>query len=366
MNQFIDNVSPCVRTLKPYIPGKPIEELQREYGLTNIIKLASNENPYGASPKAIAAAKKSCEQLNFYPDGSGYNLKKEISKFIHVETDKLCLGSGSEDILSMIARTFCQQGDETIYSQYGFGMFPIMSLGAKANPIAAPAKNWGHDLDAMHDTITDKTKIIFIANPNNPTGTWNTEQEYLSLLKNIPKHIIVVSDEAYFEFMDEDTYPNTLALQKEFPNLIISRTFSKAYGLAGIRIAYAIAHPDIIDLLNRVRHPFNVNLVAEQTAIAAIKDQEFVQHVIEMNHKEKSFLLKQYQTMGLKTIPSKTNFITVDMGQNAMPYYDKLLKKGIIVRPLVPYEMPNFLRISIGNHEQNERLINALREIITA
>ena len=360
-----------VQSLKPYLPGKPIEELERELGVTNTLKLASNENTMGPSPAAIAAMEDAINQVDLYPDGNGFVLKQKISEKFDVNANQIILGNGSNDVLDMIARTFLCEGREAIFSEYAFAVYPIATQAvgatariAKALDAAADENPYGHNLAAMAELITDKTSVIFIANPNNPTGTWLKSDELHRFIRNVPKHIIVVVDEAYCEYVESIEYPNALQWLDQFPNLIVTRTFSKAYGLAGLRIGYAACNEQIADLLNRVRHPFNVNTVSLLAATAALDDDAHLQKCVEMNTKGIKFWRAACQYRGLDYIPSVGNFITIDFEQDAMPIYEGLLREAVIVRPIANYGLPNHLRISISSPEDNQRCLDALDKVM--
>jgi histidinol-phosphate aminotransferase len=358
--------TPGVAGLQPYHPGKPIEELQRELGLDEIIKLASNENPLGPSQKVLDAIAATTD-LSRYPDGNGFNLKQALANKHNIETDRITLGNGSNDILEMVARAFVTNQHQVIYSQHSFAVYPIVTQAVGAEHIVVPANEWGHDLPAMLAAITDKTRLMFIANPNNPTGTWVNSTSLRELLENVPEHVIVLVDEAYFEYASaEEHYPDTSLWLDDFSNLIITRTFSKAYGLAGLRIGYGLSHPDIANLLNRVRQPFNNNSLALVAAETALQDEKYIKHSVTVNQSGMQALIKAFDNMGLEFIPSKGNFICVDFEQPADEIYQSLLKAGVIVRPIANYGMPNHLRISIGLESENSRFINELTKIMAA
>lgn len=361
---------PGVRLLQPYQPGKPIEELQREYGLTNIIKLASNENPLGPSPFAIAAIKEQLQELARYPDGNGFELKRKLSKQLSVATSQITVGNGSNDILEFVTRTFVQQGDEVMFSEYSFAVYPLVTQAIGATAQVVPAKDWGHDLNAMLASINEKTRLIFIANPNNPTGTWLGETELSDFLRQVPERVIVVLDEAYFEYAHDpitglDEFPDGISLLSEFDNLIVTRTFSKAYGLAGLRVGYGVSNKIIADLLNRVRQPFNVNSLALAGACAALDDQPHLEKSIQVNKDGLQQLCHAFAELSLTYIPTAGNFISFDLGKPALPIYQALLKRGVIVRPVANYSMPNHLRVTIGTQQENEIFINALTESLS-
>ena len=369
MLNFCDLAVPGVRELKPYQPGKPIEELQREYGLQEVIKLASNENPLGPSRKALTAIEQGMAELARYPDGNGFILKQALSDKFGVALNQVTLGNGSNDILELVARTFVQPGQEVIFSQHAFAVYPIATQAVGGKAVIVPAKDWGNDLNAMLKAISDNTRVMFIANPNNPTGTWIKQNALQQFLDKVPERVIVVLDEAYFEYaihpaMQADGYPDGMQLLDRYSNLIVSRTFSKAYGLAGLRVGYAISQPMIADLLNRVRQPFNVNSLALLAATAALHDQSHLDDSAQLNAIGMQQFIEAFSQMGLVYIPSAGNFISVDMGKPAQPIYLELLKRGVIVRPVANYEMPNHLRVTIGTEKENSKFLSALRDIL--
>jgi histidinol-phosphate aminotransferase len=350
-----------IRDIAPYQPGKPTSELARELGLNeaNIVKLASNENPLGVSPKAMAAIQKSLPELALYPDGNGFELKATICKSRGVAMEQIVLGNGSNDILELAARTFLVPGDAAVYSQHAFAVYPLAVKAVGGRGIEVPAVNFGHDLDAMLVAIAADVKLVFIANPNNPTGTFIEASRMHAFLSKVPRGVIVVLDEAYTEYLPHELRNKTENWLAEFPNLIISRTFSKAYGLAGLRVGYGLAHPDVIQLFNRVRQPFNVNQLAQVAAAAALNDNEFIQASFDVNTRGMTQLTDAFKKMGLEFIPSFGNFVAVKVG-DAGPIFQKLLKQGVIVRPVASYGMPEYLRISIGTENQNARFLDAL------
>ncbi len=350
-----------IRSLHPYLPGKPVSELERELGITNIIKLASNENPLGCSPHAIEAIHCELSEIARYPDANGYYLKEAICQQLGCTMEQLTLGNGSNDVLDLIARTFAGPGSEVIFSQHAFVVYPIVTKAVEAEAVVVPAKDFGHDLDAMADAITPKCRLIFIANPNNPTGTCLYSKQLREFMQRVPENVIVVLDEAYYEYVDHADYPQTINWLSEFPNLIITRTFSKAYGLASLRVGYSISHGDIAGLLNRVRQPFNVNSLALAAATAAMKDTDFLSQAVKVNSEGMQYLTSELEQSGYGYIPSMGNFLTVDMDCDAGELYQKLLHQGVIVRPVANYEMPRHLRVSIGLAEENSRFIEALK-----
>ena len=353
-----------VQKLIPYVPGKPIEELERELGLTHIVKLASNENPLGPGSKALDAIQKTLPELSRYPDGNGFSLKQALASKYDVSTEQITLGNGSNEILELVARTFLTPELEVIFSQHAFAVYPLVTQAVGATARVAPAKNYGHDLEAMLAMVNDKTRIVFIANPNNPTGTLLAQEELEGFISTLPNTVICVLDEAYFEFVSAEQKTNSSEWLAKFPNLLITRTFSKAYGLAGLRVGYSLSSPELADLLNRVRQPFNNNMLALAAAEAALADIDYLVQTIAINNKGMQFLTQSFSEIGLSWIPSSGNFVAVDLGQAGLPVYDALLKKGVIVRPIANYEMPDYLRISIGTEIENTLFINALKAIL--
>ena len=357
--------TPGVSGLQAYRPGKSVEELQRELGLDNIIKLASNENPLGPS-KAVLDAISSTKDLSRYPDGNGFYLKKKLAEKHNVSVENITLGNGSNDILEMAAHAFVTNKHEVIYSKHSFAVYPIVTQAVGAKHVITQAIEWGHDLDAMLASVNDSTRLMFIANPNNPTGTWVDKNNLRNLLEKIPSHVIVLVDEAYFEYAKiEEGYPNCSSWINEFHNLIVTRTFSKAYGLAALRIGYSLSHSKIADLLNRVRQPFNNNSLALVAAEVALRDSEYIESSIKLNQSGMKQLTQAFDNMGLEYIPSKGNFICVNFKQPAIGIYENLLKGGVIVRPISDYDMPNHLRITIGLENENTKFIEELEKIMT-
>ena len=364
MNKFLDLALAGVQHLVPYVPGKPVDELQRELGLTEIVKLASNENPLGIGDKASAAIQAALPELTRYPDGSGFALKTALGAKLGVATEQLTLGNGSSEILELMARTFVSPEHEVVFSQHAFALYPILTqaVGAKARTV--PAKNFGHDLAAMQAQINQNTKLVFIANPNNPTGTLLGREELESFIAALPAQVLCVLDEAYHEFVAPEQRIDSLNWPNLYPNLLIARTFSKAYGLAGLRIGYGISSPDIADLLNRVRQPFNSNSLALAAAEAALGDVDYLQRTIALNNAGMQQLTTAFTELGLSWIPSSGNFVSFDIGRLGLPVYEALLGKGVIVRPVANYEMPNHLRVSIGTQRENQVFIDALTKVL--
>lgn len=355
-----------VQALSPYQPGKPIEELARELGLdpAAIIKLASNENPLGPSEKALAAAGEALADLCLYPDGNGFELKQALAKRFGVEMSQITLGNGSNDILEVIARCFADADAEVIFSQYAFAVYPLVTQAIGARGVAVPARDWGHDLDAMAAAVTNRTKLIFVANPNNPTGTVHHGDAMLAFLEKVPERVLVVLDEAYCEYLQGDDYADGVELLSRFPNLIVCRTFSKAWGLAALRVGYSISSPEIADILNRVRQPFNVDSIALAAATAVLADEDYLKRSCDVNAAGMQQLEAAFAEMALPYIPSSGNFIAVEVGERAGDVYQGLLQRGVIVRPVGGYGMPRHLRVSIGLPEENARFVEALKQTL--
>ncbi|NOZ53491.1 MAG: histidinol-phosphate transaminase [Gammaproteobacteria bacterium] len=366
---YLDLAAPGLKSLHPYQPGKPIDELQREYGVARVVKLASNENPLGPSPRVLEALRTEMTELARYPDGNGFTLKKALSEHLQVDAAQLTIGNGSNDLLELIGRAFVTPANEVIFSEHSFAVYPLVTQALNARAVVTPAKDWGNDLDAIRRAIVPDTRLIFIANPNNPTGTWLDSQCLETFLADVPKHVIVVLDEAYFEYasgacMGVADYPNALQWLNQYSNLIVTRTFSKAYGLAGLRVGYCVSHPQITDLLNRVRQPFNVNQLALAGANAALQDNAYLERVVALNCSEMRMLCKAFDTLGLVYIPSVGNFVAVDVGQNAASLYDALLHEGVIVRPVANYGMPQHLRVTVGTEEENNIFVASLKKVL--
>ena len=357
----VDNV----QSLSPYVPGKPIEELQRELGLTDIIKLASNENPFGPSPRAREAMQRAIGDTWLYPDGSGHVLKTRLAAKLGVDVAQITLGNGSNDLLVLLAEAFLQPGLEAIYSQYAFAVYPIavQATGATAVVTAAnppqSAMPLGHDLDAMARAITPRTRIVFIANPNNPTGTWVPAPALKGFVAAVPPHVLVALDEAYFEYTGGLGLQDGVAWLAEFPNLVVLRTFSKAYGLAGVRVGYAVSHASVADMLNRVRQPFNVSVVGLAGAAAALEDTDHVAAAVKVAVSERARVAAHLEKSGTSVLPSAGNFLMLHAGVNAGARFDALLRSGIIVRPVANYGLPEHLRVTLGTPEQNDRFLQA-------
>lgn len=363
---FLALARPGVQKLSPYVPGKPVEELAREFGLhpADIVKLASNENPLGPSPMAVAAIQAALPEMTRYPDGNGFALKQALSRRLAVSPVMITLGNGSNDILELITRAFVGPQHEVIFSEHAFAVYPIVTQAVGASAVVVPAKNWGHDLDAMAAAITPQTRLIFVANPNNPTGTWIERDELERFLARVPEQVIVVLDEAYTEYVETTDVPNGLDYLSNYPNLLVSRTFSKAYGLAALRVGYGICQPAIADAMNRVRQPFNVNSLALAAAVATLEDDAYLAESRRINREGMAQLEAGFAALKLRWIPSRGNFVAVDLGREAAPVFQTLLRQGVIVRPVANYGMPNHLRVSIGLPEENQRFLDVLKQAL--
>lgn len=368
---FHDLAAPGVQQLQPYLPGKPVEALERELGISGSIKLASNENPLGPSTSALQAIADCAREINYYPDGGAFRLGTRLAQQHGIDPACLTFGNGSNDVLELVARAFLTPDHSAVYSQYAFAVYPIVvqAIGARANIAPAFPQDHatmplGHDPDALIDCIDSSTRVVFIANPNNPTGTWLDPDAVVAMLDRIPTDVIVVLDLAYLEYMDDALKPDIRTLLHGYSNLIITRTFSKVYALAGLRIGYGLSHPDVADLLNRVRQPFNTNALAQAAALAALDDAEHLQRSVAVNNEGKAWLQAEFDRLGLDYLPTMGNFISVHMKRDAAPVYDALLQQGVIVRPVANYRMPDFLRVTIGTAEQNRRLVDALTGVL--
>jgi histidinol-phosphate aminotransferase len=358
-----DQALPYVRAISPYLPGKPITELAREMGIPvdKIVKLASNENPLGMSPKAKAALEKAAGTLERYPDD--FDLKKALADHTGLGVERIVLGNGSNDVLDLIARVFLAPGRSAVFSQHAFAVYPLATLSTGAELIVVPAKDFGHDLDAMRAAIRPDTRIVWVANPNNPTGTFLPYPQLKAFLQAVPQDVVVVLDEAYNEYLPLADRADTVAWLAEFPNLVITRTFSKIYGLAGLRIGYALAAAEIADLMNRVRQPFNCNNLALAAAVAALDDHEFVAKSFELNRNGIAQILAGLKRHGLTHIPAHGNFVTFKVA-DAAGVNQRLLKQGVIVRPIGGYGMPDWLRVTIGTEPENARFLEALEKAL--
>lgn len=362
--------APAVRTLSPYVPGKPIEELEREYGISDIVKLASNENPLGPGALAREAIARASAEIGLYPDGGGFALKQALARKYACTPECITLGNGSNDVLVLLAEAFLTPQTEAVYSQYAFAVYPIavQATGALARVAAAYPEGHpmalGHDLDAMARLVNEHTRLVFVANPNNPTGTWVDAAELKAFIGALPPHVIAVIDEAYIEYVEDSQFADASRWLGELPNLVVTRTFSKAYGLAGLRIGYALSSPGVAAMLNRVRQAFNVNSVALAAATAALEDAEHLRRSIALNRDGMRQLETGLDRIGVRRYPSRGNFILIDCGRAAGPVYEAMLRQGVIVRPVGNYQLPTHLRLTVGTQAQNERMLAALRQIL--
>jgi histidinol-phosphate aminotransferase len=369
-NCFASLAAPGVRTLSPYVPGKPIEELERELGIQGSIKLASNENPLGPGAAARAAMAAAIDGVGLYPDGSGHRLRAKLAARHGLNPAQVTLGNGSNDLLVMLAEAFLTPDDEAVMSQYCFAVYPIAVQATGATSRVAPAHGrdhampLGHDLEAFGARIGPATRLVFIANPNNPVGTWLGVRELRGFLESLPERVIAVVDEAYFEYSRDVDCADASRWIAGLPNLVVTRTFSKAYGLAGLRVGYALSHPDVADLLNRVRQPFNVNSLALAAAEAALDDAAHLAASVELNRAGLAEMRRGLTRLGLAVLPSAANFLLADFGRPVAPVYEGLLREGVIVRPVAGYGLPNALRITVGTAAENARCLAALARVL--
>ena len=364
----IANLAPAyIRSIAPYQPGKPISDLARDKGLdpSQIVKLASNENPLGVSPNAHMAMMDALDDIARYPDGNSVVLRDAVCEKFKVTPSQLVFGNGSNDILELAARAFLAPGDEAVYSQHAFAVYSLVTQAVGATGIVVPAKEFGHDLDAMLKAITQKTRMVFVANPNNPTGTLIGKADLKKFLSLVPKNVLVILDEAYDEYLTNELKAVSIDWLADFDNLVISRTFSKAYGLAGLRVGFGVTSSAIADLMNRVRQPFNVNSIAQAAAVASLADDEFVERTRALNQAGMVQITQGLQKLGLNFIPSFGNFVSFKV-DDARAVYERLLNQGVIVRPIANYEMPDYLRVSIGLFSENARFLEALTTAIQA
>ena len=354
-----------ILSIKPYVPGKPVEEVERELGISNVIKMASNENPLGPAPASLAIMQEMITKVAAYPDGNCYYLKNALAEFLGVTPANLIVGNGSDEIIKLIAEAFLEEGEEAIvadptFSEYDFA---VKIMGGRTVPV--PTKNLTHDLDAMAAAVTDKTKLIFICNPNNPTGTKVDKDEVDAFLSRLPQGIITIFDEAYYEYVTDANYPQTLDYVHAGRDVIVLRTFSKIYGLAGLRIGYGVANPELLGLLNRVREPFNVNMMAQAAALAALTDTDHVVRSRDLNDEGKAFLYEEFNRLGLFFAPTHANFIWVQIKADCQKVFAKMLRRGVIVRTGDIFGAPDVIRVTIGTQPQNRRFIEALVEVLT-
>ena len=359
----VEHVPEYIRTLIPYEPGKPIEEVEREYGIANSIKLASNENPLGPSPKALAAIREKLEQLHLYPDGDCFYLRRGVAQKLGVAPENLIFGNGSNEIIELAVRTLMRPGDEAVMAEQAFVVYPLIvqAVGGKKN--AVPLRDLTHDLAAIGDAITPETRVVFLANPNNPTGTIFRRDEWERFLGKVSPDLLLIVDEAYFEYVQDPAYPDSLAYHAADRAILTLRTFSKLYGLAGLRIGYGVGPKPLIDMMHRVRQPFNVNAAAQWAALAALEDFDHVKRSLEVNRQGIEYLQAEFTTLKLDFVPSQANFILVRVG-NGQEVFRQLLGQGVIVRPMVGYRFPEHVRVTVGTMPENRKFIDALKKVL--
>ena len=355
-----DLASPYLRGLIPYSPGKPIEEVERELGISDSVKLASNENPLGPSPKALVAIREALPGIHRYPDGSGYRLSRALATHWGVSPDQVILGNGSNELLELAGRGFLAPGDEAVYAEQAFVVYDMVAQVTGAAKVTVPLKDFTHDLDALGRAISPRTKMVFVANPNNPTGTAVRPRALLAFLEAVPPEVVVVLDEAYYEYLPREVQPDALTFVRKGRLVLVLRTFSKIYGLAGLRIGYGIGPAPLIALLNRVREPFNTNALAQVAATAALADHEHVARTRRLTEEGRAFLADQFRALGLGVVPSVANFLLVDVGRPGPVVTSALLRRGVIVRPMAGYGFPTHLRITVGTAAENARCVAAL------
>lgn len=356
--------NPFVGELIPYVPGKPVEELERELGISGAVKIASNENPLGPSPLAEKAVAEAVHSLNRYPDGDAFYLKQKLSEKLGIEPETLIFGNGSNDVIDIAARTFMKPGDEAIFGEYAFIVYPIVTQAVGATSVISPMPEYVHNLRDMHSRITEKTRMIFIANPNNPTGTMVKSDEFEWFIDNVPENILILVDEAYFEYVEDKDYPDSLQYQDRGKSILTVRTFSKIYGLAGLRLGYGVAHRDIISNMQRVRHPFNSNSLSQIGAMAALDDIEHMQRTKSINSEGLCYVTRELEKLDIPYAPSYTNFVLIDLGEDPIPTYNELLKEGVIVRPVMGYGLKTHLRVTIGTKQENERFVSGIKKVL--
>jgi histidinol-phosphate aminotransferase len=359
-------VPPYVASLTPYLPGKPIEEVEREYGVSNVAKLASNENALGPSPKALAAAREAAAKVNLYPDGAAFYLRHALAAKIGVEPKEVFVGNGSNELIELLVRTFVLEGEEVLTSAQSFVAYKLAAQAHGRTLVEAPMKaRFHYDLDAIKKLMSRRTKLVFLANPDNPTGTWFTEAELTPFLDAVPKETLVVLDEAYVEFVDAPGFQDSLALRRKYPNLVVLRTFSKIYGLAGLRLGYGLARPEVVEYVDRVRAPFNVNMVAQAAGVAALGDVEHVEKSRALVREERPFLAAGLAALGATIVPSQGNFVLADFpGKSGKELFEALLREAVIARPVANYGFASALRFTVGLHAENERCLAALRKAL--
>jgi histidinol-phosphate aminotransferase len=359
----VEQVPEYIRSLIPYEPGKPIEEVEREYGIAHSVKLASNENPLGPSPKALAAIRAKLDQLHLYPDGDCFYLKNRLAKKLAVASENLIFGNGSNEIIELAARTFLRPGDEAVMAEQAFVVYQLIvqAVGGKSKQV--PLSNFTHDLDAIAEAVSPQTRMVFLANPNNPTGTIFRRDEWDRFLDKVSAEVLLIVDEAYFEYVQDPGYPDSLKYHADGRAILTLRTFSKLYGLAGLRIGYGVAPKELISMMQRVRQPFNVNAAAQWAALAALDDVDHVRRSLEVNRQGLDYLQSEFAKLGLAHVPSHGNFILVRVGKG-QEIFQQLITQGVIVRPMGAYKFPEYVRVTVGTMEENRKFIDALERVI--
>ncbi len=359
----VEQVPEYISSLIPYEPGKPIEEVEREYGIANSVKLASNENPLGPSPKAVAAVRAKLEQLNLYPDGDCFYLKRALSQKLGVAPENLIFGNGSNEIIELAARTFMRPGDEAVMAEQAFVVYQLIIQAVGGKSLAVPLKNFTHDLAGLAKAVSERTRVVFLANPNNPTGTIYRRAEWERFLDSVSRDVLLIVDEAYFEYVQDSDYPDSLRYHANDRAILTLRTFSKLYGLAGLRIGYGVASKEVVSLMQRVRQPFNVNAPAQWAALAALDDTDHVQHSLEVNRQGLDYLQGEFKRLNLEFVPSQANFVLVRVGKG-QEVFKQLLGQGVIVRPTAGYRFPDHVRVTVGTMAENRKFIGALKKVI--
>jgi histidinol-phosphate aminotransferase len=353
-----------IKNLEAYQPGKPIKEVERELGLKDTLKMASNENPLGPSPSAVAAAIKTMKEIHYYPEGGGYYLCEALSSFYGVGTDRIILGNGSVELIEIAAKAFLEKGLNAVMSEGSFAMYKIATLAMNGEAREVKMNGRTHDLKAMAAAVDKNTRLLIVANPNNPTGTCNSHKEIRELLEAVPDNVLVIVDEAYKEYVRKEDYKSSMDLLSQYCNLLVLGTFSKAYGLAGLRIGYGFGHPELLKVMHKVRSPFNTSLIAQTACIAALEDQEFVKASVELNYKEMEFLENGLRELGLEYTPSVCNFLLVDVPMRGKAFFEALLKEGVIVRPMAMSGFPNSIRVTICQRDGNKRFLDAAGKVL--
>jgi histidinol-phosphate aminotransferase len=361
----MSTVPPYVETLTPYVPGKPIEEVEREYGVSNVAKLASNENALGPSPRALAAAREACARIHLYPDGAAFELRNALAAKLRVRPEEIVVGNGSNELLELVVRTFLGEGEETLTAAQSFVVYRMATHAHGRTCVEVPLRDHRYDLPALAERLSPRTKVVFLANPDNPNGTYFSGAELERFLAAVPRHVLVVLDEAYVEFVDATDFPDGLEVRKRHPNVLVCRTFSKIHGLAGLRLGYMVAPPDVASYLDRVRAPFNVSLVAQAAGVGALADGEHVARSRALVEAERPFVVAGLAALGARPVPSQTNFVLADFpGRPAPQLFDALLRQGVVVRPMHGYGFPTAQRITLGLRAENEKLLAALRKVL--